>query len=98
MTIYPACHKHLKFRPDIAMLYHSFDDGVVLFDPDSSNTTLYHTIVLWLIELTATDEFEYEQVLNRLIDDYKNDDPMELSQLLDRTLNSLMKLGFVQRI
>ncbi|NRA52787.1 MAG: hypothetical protein HRU23_01465 [Gammaproteobacteria bacterium] len=69
-----------------------------MFDPDSSNTTLYHTIVLWLIELTATDEFEYEQVLNRLIDDYKNDDPMELSQLLDRTLNSLMKLGFVQRI
>jgi len=92
------CHKRLKFRPDINELYHGYDDGVVLFDPVTSNTTLFNPIVLWLIEITATNEFEQQFVLNQLIANFKNDEAIELTQLLDNSLNSLIELGFIQRI
>lgn len=88
---------YFQFRPDIAQLHHEYDDGVVLFDPLTSDTRLFNPIVQWLINTVSTLPFEQEATLARLVNDYQNDNPIELATLLNNTLASLARLGFIQR-
>lgn len=83
---------------DISQLVHEYDDGVVMFDPTTSNTTLFNPIVMWLIKTVATSSFDQQSILTRLITDYSDDNSDDLALLLDNTLASLLKLGFIQRI
>jgi PqqD family protein of HPr-rel-A system len=86
-----------QFRLDINLLYHEYDDGVVLFDPATSNTTLFNPIVVWLIETVTTLPFDQATTLEQLVKDYHDDNADELAQLLGKALASLHELGFIKR-
>jgi len=68
----------------------TFEDGVVLFNPENSSTVLYHPMLQQLKCIIMQSQFNLDSCLEAVGSHNR--------QLIMDTLDSLIELGFIHRI
>jgi len=82
---------NVRYRLAIRLDQHwvSFEDGVVLFNPQNSNTVLYHPVLEQLKTVIGEPQFETTACLQAVA-------PAQHQLIMD-TLDSLESMGFIYR-